>query len=119
MSVGPRQYRRPHSAISLSQTPPRILCLWQKWHRLDQALIFTGLQWYMGLLGPSASVALPAGGFLLAFDHPSMFFFFFLVRSDKNAGEDVQSMGEKEFLADSDISMTTAEEPLVIVVSMS
>ena len=72
----------------------------------------------MGLLGPSASLALPAGGCLLAFDHPSMFLFF-SVRSDKNAGEDVQSMEEKEFLADSDISMTTAGSPLVIVVSVS
>ena len=34
--------------------------------------------------------------------------FFFLVRSDKNAGDDVQSMVEKEILADSEISMTTA-----------
>ena len=61
----------------------------------------------MGLVGPSASLALPAGGCLLAFDHPSMFPFF-IVCLDKNAGDDVQSMGEEYFLADSDISMTTA-----------
>ena len=85
VSVGPRQYRRPHSAISLSKTPPRILCLWQKWHRLDQALIFTGLQWFLGLLGPFASLALPAGGCLLAFDHPSMSLFFLCVRTRTRA----------------------------------
>ena len=75
VSVGPRQYRRPHSAMPLSKTSPRILCLWQKWHRLDQALIFTGLTWFTGLVGPFASLALPAGGCLLAFDRPSMFLF--------------------------------------------
>ena len=75
VSVGPRQYRRPHSAISLSKTPPRILCVGQKWHRLNQALIFTALPWFTGLVGPFASLALPAGGCLLAFDRPSMFLF--------------------------------------------
>ena len=39
---------------------------------------------------------------------PSVDVSFFLVRSDKNAGDDVQSMVEKEILADSEISMTTA-----------
>ena len=35
-------------------------------------------------------------------------FLFFLLCLDKNAGNDVQTMVEKEILADSDISMTTA-----------
>ena len=39
---------------------------------------------------------------------PSVDVSIFLVRSDKNAGDDVQSMVDKEILADSDISMTTA-----------
>ena len=80
--------------MSLSITPPHILRLWQKWHCLDQALIFTGL-WYTGLVAPFASLALPAGGCILAFDRPSMFLFFLLCL-DKNAGDDVQSMVEKE-----------------------
>ena len=58
------------------------------------------------------------GVFILAFDRPSMFLFFD-VRSDKNTGDDVQSMIEKEILADSDISMTTTVEPLDVVASMS
>ena len=94
--------------MSLSITPPHILRLWQKWHRLDQALIFTGLQWFLGLVGPFASLALPAGGCLHPCVRPSVDVSIFLVRSDKNAGDDVQSMVEKEVVADSDISMTTA-----------
>ena len=81
----PLEYRRPHSAMSLSITPPHILCLWQKWHRLDQALIFTGLQWCTGLVAPCASLALPAGGCILAFDRPSMFLFFLCVRTKTRA----------------------------------
>ena len=81
----PLEYRRPHSAMSLSVTPPHILCLWQKWHRLDQTLIFTGLQWYTGLVAPCASLTLPAGGCILAFDRPSMFLFFLCVRTRTRA----------------------------------
>ena len=102
----PLEYRRPHSAMSLSKTSPRILCLWQKWHRLDQALIFTALPWYTGLVGPFASLALPAGGFLLAFDHPSMFLFFLCVRTRTRAMM-FSPWWKKERVADSDISMTT------------
>ena len=39
---------------------------------------------------------------------PSVDVSIFLVRSDKNAGDDGQSMVEKEILADSDIPVTTA-----------
>ena len=81
----PLEYRRPHSAMSLSITPPHILSLWQKSHRLDQALIFTGLQWYTGLVAPCASLALHAGGCILAFDRPSMFLFFLCVRTRTRA----------------------------------
>ena len=45
--------------------------------------------------------------------------FFFLVRSDKNVGDDVQSMVEKEILGESDISMATAGSNSFIVASIS
>ena len=90
----PLEYHRPHSAMSLSSTPPHILCLWQKWHRLDQTLIFTGLQWCSGLVAPCASLALPARVHPCV--RPSVDVSIFLVRPDKNAGDDGQSIVEKQ-----------------------
>ena len=50
---------------------------------------------------------------------PSVDVSIFPVRSDKNAGNDVQTMVEKEILADSDIPVTTAGSHSFFVASMS
>ena len=49
-----------------------------------------------------------ASGMVPSCVRPSVDVSFFLVRSEKNGGDDVRTMVETEILADSDISMTTA-----------
>ena len=64
------------STADLCDNSPAHLASLAKVALLDQALIFTGLPWYTGLVAPCATLALPAGGRILAFDRPSMFLFF-------------------------------------------
>ena len=50
--------------MSLAATPPHILLFWQQWEREEQPVIFTCLQWHLGLVVPLASGASATGGCL-------------------------------------------------------
>ena len=97
----------PHSAMSLSKTSPRILCLWQKWHRLDQALIFhcspvvCGLSW-------SICLSRFARGRVPPCVRPSVDVSNFLCVRTRTRAMMFSPWWKKERVADSDISMKGA-----------